>query len=231
MRTLAVIPARGGSKRLPRKNIRNLVGHPMLAYTIQAAQLAEGVTDYLVSTEDEEIRDAALKYSAPVPFLRPDSLAGDKVRNMEVIRHALDFMEEQTGSRYDAIILLQPTSPVRDPKHIDEAISLLATSGMDTVAAVKGPFKKRDPIIKAIRDGVLESYCGAGNDHEAFYTYNAALYGMKRSYFVETGKHISEKQAPLIMDQYHSIDVDTEADFDVAEVYVKKLNKHKFEAK
>ncbi|MUM77813.1 hypothetical protein GKC30_09220 [Pseudodesulfovibrio sp. F-1] len=230
-RVLAVIPARGGSKRLPRKNIRMLAGHPMLAYTIQAAQQATTVTDFLVSTEDKEIQRVAKEYGAPTPFLRPAEIAGDAVRNIDVMLHALDFMEKERGWQYDIILLMQPTSPVRDPNHLDEAVRLLATSELDTIASVKGPFKKRDPILKAIRDGELVTYCSEAGEREPFYVYNAALYGMKRDYFVSARKHVSERQIPLVMDQLHSVDVDTAEDFMVAEAYINHLKKNDFTVK
>jgi CMP-N-acetylneuraminic acid synthetase len=224
-RVLGVIPARGGSKRLNRKNIRVLYGHPLIAYTIKAAQKATLLTDYLVSSEDEEILEVARSYGAPVPFVRPAHLATDKARNIEVILHALDYMEDKTNQPYDIVILLQPTCPIRNPEHIDDAVRLLSGSELETVASVKGPYKKRDPILKRIRDGVLEAYCGkedSGNI-EPFYLYNASIYGARRDYFVRERKMISEKQVPLVMDQVHSIDIDTEVDFIVAAAYLKQI--------
>ena len=224
-RVLGVIPARGGSKRLPRKNVRKLCGHPLIAYTIKAAQRATLLTDYLISSEDGEILEIARSYGAPVPFVRPAHLATDKVRNIEVVLHALHFMEDKNNQLYDIVLLLQPTCPIRNPEHIDEAIKLLSESELETVASLKGPYKKRDPILKRIRDGVLEAYCGmedSGNI-EPFYLYNASIYGARRDYFVRERKLISPKQVPLVMDQIHSIDIDTEVDFIIAEAYLKQI--------
>lgn len=232
-RVLGVIPARGGSKRLPRKNVRKLCGHPLIAYTIKAAQKAALLTDYLVSSEDEEILEVARSYGAPTPFVRPDHLATDKVRNIEVVLHALDYMENERNQPYDIVILLQPTCPVRNPEHIDEAVRLLSKSKLETIASVKGPYKKRDPILKRIQDGVLEAYCGMeypGNI-EPFYLYNASIYGARRNYFVRERKLISPKQVPLVMDQAHSIDIDTEVDFLIAEAYLKQIASLKEENK
>ncbi len=221
-KVLAIIPARGGSKRLPRKNIRELYGRPLLAYTIEAARNAERITHFLVSSEDPEIIEIAQSYGAPVPFVRPVDLATDKVRNIDVVDHALKFMEDAKGITYDIIVLLQPTSPIRDPEHIDRAVELLWNSDCESLASVKGPFKKRDPILKAIRDGILEDYSPVKDPKniEPFYLYNASLYAVKRDYFVQHKKLISPKQIPLIMDVFHSVDVDTEADFLVAESYI-----------
>jgi len=225
-KVLGVIPARGGSKRLHRKNIRMLAGRPLIAYTIEAAQRAKSLTDYLVSSEDDEIIGIAEEYGAPVPFKRPPELATDEVRNIDVVDHALRFMEKANGIIYDIIILLQPTSPIRDPKDIDRSVDLLWPSQCDTLASVKGPYKKRDPILKAIRDGILEDYIPLRDPKnvEPFYLYNAALYAVKRQYFVRHKKLISPRQIPLVMDQIHSVDVDTDADRVVAEAYMNYMS-------
>ena len=130
---------------------------------------------------------------------------------------------------YDIIILLQPTSPIRNPAHIDQAVDMLWQSDLDCVVSVKGPFKKRDPILKAIRKGILEDYCPVENpaNTEPFYLYNASLYGVKRDYFIKNKKLISPRQLPIIMDAIYSVDVDTEADFLMAETYLKYLAKAK----
>ena len=224
---LAVIPARGGSKRLPGKNIKHLAGHPMIAYTIEAVKRSKLVSDWLVSTESENIRSVAIKYGAPAPFLRPLELATDKVRNIDVVLHALEFMENSRGKKYDMIVLLQPTAPVRRESHIDEAIRLLEESCCDSLAAVKGPIQKRDPVLKKKNsDGNLVAYCDKGGffDREPCYIYNAALYAVKRDYFVENNKLISDEQVPLLRDKYCSTDVDEFSDFIVAEAYMKNID-------
>lgn len=228
-KVLGVIPARGGSKRLPNKNIRVLAGKPLIAWTIEAAQKAKGLTDYLVSSDALPILDAAKNYGAPVPFTRPAELATDTVRNIEVVAHALKFMEAEKQIVYDIIILLQPTSPIRNPVHIDTAVDMLWKSDLDSVVSVKGPFKKRDPILKAMRNGILEDYCPVEDpaDTEPFYLYNAALYGVKRDFFIKHNKLISPRQVPLIMDPIYSVDVDTKADFLMAETYLNYLAKTK----
>ncbi len=219
VRALGVIPGRGGSKRLPRKNALPVGGHPLIAHTIMAAQKSKRLADWLVSSEDSEILEIARRYDAPVPFVRPPELAGDEIRNIDVMRHALSFMEKKTGRQYDIVVLLQPTCPIRNPQHIDAAVDQLAASELDTLASVKGPFKKRDPVLKAIRGGVLEAYCGAEpeTNWEAFYIYNASIYAAKRGYFLEHNKLISNRQVPLVMDSFHSVDIDTAADVVIAE--------------
>jgi CMP-N,N'-diacetyllegionaminic acid synthase len=185
-KVLGVIPARESSKRLPHKNIKILAGKPMVAWTIEAARKAKRLTDWLVSSDGSQIIEVAKKFGAPVPFIRPPELATDTIRNIAVVGHALKFMEAKMQITYDIIVLLQPTSPIRNPDHIDQAVDRLWESDLDSVASVKGPFKKRDPILKAIRNGVLEDYCPVDNpaDAEPFYLYNAALYAVKRDYFI-----------------------------------------------
>jgi CMP-N-acetylneuraminic acid synthetase len=228
-KVLGIIPARGSSKRFPNKNIRMLAAKPLVVWTIEAAQQAKRLTDYLVSSDALLIMDIAKNYGAPIPFKRPAELATDTVRNIEVVAHALEFMETKRQMTYDIIVLLQPTSPIRNPAHIDQAVDMLWQSDLDSVVSVKGPFKKRDPILKAIRKGILEDYCPVGDpaNTEPFYLYNASLYGVKRDYFIKHKKLISPRQVPIIMDTIYSVDVDTKADFLMAETYLNYLAKAK----
>lgn len=230
--SLAIIPARGGSKRLPRKNILKLGGHPLISYTIKAAQESSHLTDYLVSSDDKEIIDIARSYGAPVPFVRPAELATDTIRNSDVIIHALEFMEAKNGLQYDIVVLLQPTAPIRKSGHIDEAIMRLWESELDTLASVKGPYQKRDPILKRIdHDGLLVPYCKKDDldPREPFYVYNAALYAVKRDYLLKNRIWVSDKQEYLLMDKYHSTDVDEMSDFITAEAYLSYLESNKKE--
>jgi len=226
---LGVIPARGGSKRLPRKNIKMICGKPLIAYTINAAKKSKTLNDFIVSTEDLEILNIAKKFNAPTPFLRPPELSTDRVRNIDVVEHALKFMENENNTIYDIIVLLQPTCPIRDPEHIDQAVTALIESDLDTVVSVKGPFKKRDPILKAIRNDVLVDYCQVDDpsNAEPFFLYNASIYAVKREYFKIHKKLISPRQIPLIMDSFHSVDIDTEADFILAEAYMNYMHQNK----
>ncbi|MEX0803103.1 MAG: acylneuraminate cytidylyltransferase family protein [Candidatus Binatia bacterium] len=227
---LAVIPARGGSKRFPRKNIYPLKGHPLIAYTIKAARDATRLTDWLVSTDDAEIADVACRYGAPVPFMRPANLSGDTDRNNVVVRHALQFMEARTGRRYDIFMLLQPTCPIRSAAHIDQAVELLWASPLDTLASVKGPIEKRDPYIKAVRNGVLEPYNPAEDPraYEPCYMYNAAIYAMKRDFFLRENTFVSQRSVPLFMDRFHSADIDDKVDALIAEAFFDHLDWNPF---
>ena len=115
---LALIPARGGSKSIPRKNIRSFAGYPLIAYSIAAGRMAETVTRVVVSTDDEEIATVARQYGAEVPFLRPAAFSQDEIPDLPVFRHALEWLAEQEGYRPEIVVQLRPTSPLRRAWHI-----------------------------------------------------------------------------------------------------------------
>jgi CMP-N,N'-diacetyllegionaminic acid synthase len=189
VRVLGVIPARGGSKRIPRKNIRPLHNSPLISYTIRACQASELLTTWVVSTEDEQIRDVALSYGAYV-VRRPDELATDLASSDEVALHALDWMGCQEGGFYDIVVLLHPTSPIRDPRHIDRAIETLWNSNAPSLASVE--YAKRS------------------------YRHNASIYAVKTPFTQLYG----EKTIPFLMDKRHSLDIDDEADWQIAELWL-----------
>src|SRR5574341_398662 len=134
---LAIIPARGGSKGIPRKNIRDFAGYPLLAYSVAAGLQAKGVGRVIVSTEDEEIAGVAREFGAEAPFLRPLELAQDDTTDLPVFRHALDWLAENEGYRPDVVVQLRPTSPIRPRDCVDNSITtLLAHSDADSVRGV-----------------------------------------------------------------------------------------------
>lgn len=132
MNVLGLIPARGGSKGVPRKNIRLLAGKPLLAYTAEAALASQRLSRVILSTDDEEIAEVGRNCGLEIPFLRPAELAADTTPTLPVVQHALKFMETQ-GERFDAVCLLQPTNPLRQTSTIDGCIDLLERAEADTV--------------------------------------------------------------------------------------------------
>jgi len=132
MKILGLIPARGGSKGIPRKNIKPLGGKPLIAYSIEAGLKSRYLDKVLVSTDDEEIAQVARQYGADVPFIRPAELARDDTPTLPVIQHALRFLADK-GETYDAVCLLQPSSPFRTPAFIDAAIEKYVRSGADSL--------------------------------------------------------------------------------------------------
>jgi CMP-N-acetylneuraminic acid synthetase len=125
MHILALIPARGGSKSIPRKNIRPLSGHPLIAYSIAAALQARLVTRTIVSTDDDEVARIAQSYGAEVPFLRPSEFARDDTTDLPVFIHALTSLKEKEGYQPDIVVQLRPTSPIRPPDCVDQAVQIL----------------------------------------------------------------------------------------------------------
>ena len=134
---VAVIPARGGSKRLPRKNIIDLNGKSLIAYTIEAALKSKYINKVIVSTEDKEIAEVAEKFGAKVPFIRPAKLASDTASTLGVLKHAVTFIEKEENKKIDIVITLQPTSPLRTVHHIDESIEKFLKNNFDSLVSIK----------------------------------------------------------------------------------------------
>jgi N-acylneuraminate cytidylyltransferase len=166
MRVLAVVPARGGSKGLPGKNLRPLAGLPLIGHSLRAAELVPSVTRCIVSTDSAEIAELARRLGGDVPFRRPPELAEDTTPMAPVLRHALAAVEAQEGRTYDAVLLLDPTSPARDPAEIEDAIVRLgAHPEWDGVISVSAP--TFHPVWVGVREttaepGRLERYFAAG---------------------------------------------------------------------
>ncbi len=164
---IAIIPARGGSKSIPRKNIRYLNGIPLLAYSIAAAQQSKLVDRFIVSTDDEVIADLAREWGAEVPFLRPKELAEDLTTDFPVIEHAVRWLEISEDYRSDIVVQLRPTSPLRPPGLVDEAVrSLLANPEADSVRAV-APAGENPYKMWCIEEEVLQPLLHS-NFHEAY---------------------------------------------------------------
>ena len=151
---LAVIPARGGSKGVPRKNIRQVCGKPLIAYTIETALAAKELfRRVLVSTDDAEIADVSRRWGAEVPFLRPSELANDKAPMIPVIQHAIRFAENDENVRYDWVCLLQPTEPFRTLADIEKVLAIAMAGGCDSVISVVQVFSVHPMLMKRIEDG------------------------------------------------------------------------------
>lgn len=156
MRVLGLVPARGGSKGIPGKNIKILGGKPLLAYTAEAAHNASSLTKVVLSTEDSRIAEVGKTLGLAVPFLRPESLATDKSPTLPVICHALDWLA-QRGEHFDAVCLLQPTNPFRTSAEIETGVALLKQQAADTVLSIRSVPKEFHPawVYLASNDGHL----------------------------------------------------------------------------
>jgi len=221
---LAVIPARGGSKRLPRKNILDLNGKPLIAWSIEAGLKSKYIDKVIVSSDDKEILDISQYYGADV-IKRPDNLASDTSTTFEAIKHAIQNVE-----KYDYVILLQATSPLRDEKHIDEAIELLESKKSSAVISVCK--MDHSPLWSNTLDDSLsmknflrgEVLNKRSQDLEEYFRLNGAIYICEVSRFLkEKSFFLKDNVFAYKMGRENSIDIDEEIDFRMAEVFLKGL--------
>jgi N-acylneuraminate cytidylyltransferase len=226
MRTLVIIPARGGSKGIPRKNIKSFDGKPLIYYTIDCARAICQDEDICVSTDDDEIIQVVEDYGLKVPFKRPEELATDTAGTYEVLLHALDFYEKN-GVHYDVVVLLQNTSPFRVPQQVKEALSLYRED-VDMVVSVKecaaNPYYC---VFEENQEGFLHICKGEGNifrrqDAPKVYEYNGAIYVMNAKVLKTTHMHKMQKRIKYVMDDLSSSDLDTMWDWKMAEMIKKE---------
>jgi CMP-N,N'-diacetyllegionaminic acid synthase len=208
---LAVIPARGRSRALPRKNLRIVGGLPMIAWTIRAALAAHRVDRTVVSTEDEEIAGVARQYGAEVPFLRPLELADDDTATLPVIDHAVREVEA-AGGVVSAVVTLQPTSPLRGSDLIDEAVDLLASTGARSVVAVT-PLAMPISVIGGVAEGrFLPAWDGGDVRRQAApeaMRITGSIYVTSRLLVAE-GRLLDERPAALVTHGAAALDIDDE---------------------
>lgn len=221
---LAIIPARGGSKGIPRKNIKSFAGHPLIAYSIAAGVQAESVTRVIVSTDDEEIAAVAREYGAEVPFLRPAELAQDQTLDLPVFQHALRWLEEHEGYRPEVVVQLRPTSPVRPPHLVDEAVRILlehpeADSVRGVVPAGQNPHKmwRIDPqtgVMKNLLDvpGVEEPYNAPRQILPPVYWQTGHIDAI-RPRVIHAGSMSGRVILPVMVDPAYTVDIDTPKDW------------------
>jgi len=223
LRVLAVIPARGGSKGLPGKNIMQLAGKPLIAWTIEAALESRLVDRVVVSTDSEDIAAVALEHGAEVPFRRPAELAGDHARSFGVLLHAIDWHQQQ-GHSFDLVVCLQPTSPLRNSEDIDRAIELYGERGADAVISVcetdHHPWWSNTLPEDGNMAGFLRPEALNCNRQElpAFYRLNGAIYLASPHYLKENGSFYGEDTFAYAMPKARSVDIDDHLDLQLAEV-------------
>lgn len=223
---LIIIPARGGSKGIPRKNIKSLNGKPLIYYAIDTARAITTDDNICVSTDDIEIKSVVETYGLEVPFLRPKELSTDTAGTYEVLLHALDYYEKQ-GKHYDIVLLLQTTSPFRTAEQVKEALALYDRSQADMVVSVKEcPANPYYNVFEENSDGFLHVCKGNGNifrrqDAPKVYEYNGAIYIMDAEKLKTTHMHKMQKRVKYIMDAQSSFDLDTMQDWEMAEMILK----------
>lgn len=222
MRILAVIPARGGSKRLPGKNIRSLGGRPLIAWSIAAARDVPEIVDVLVTTDDPEIAAIAREYGALAPWLRPAELASDTATSADACVHALDWYEAEFGA-VDGLLLLQPTSPFRGRETVLRGLELYKSVGKRHVVSFSSATSHPMWCVRIEGDRVRPFVEGEGfnlrsQDLPPAYVVNGALYLISPEALRRTRNFSGDDVAPLLMDSpAASIDIDTELDWRYAE--------------
>lgn len=225
MKSLVIIPARGGSKGIPHKNIKPLAGKPLIYYTIDVARQIVNDEDICVSTDDQEIIKCVEDYGLKVPFVRPAELATDKAGTYGVLVHALNYYEQQ-GKHYDNVILLQNTSPFRTAEHVKEALNLYRHD-IDMVVSVKEcPANPYYCVFEENQDGFLNISKGDGSitrrqDATKVYEYNGAIYVINPESLKKTDLGHFKHRIKYVMDDMSSIDLDTMFDWKMAEMIIK----------
>ncbi|SMF37101.1 CMP-N,N'-diacetyllegionaminic acid synthase [Alteromonadaceae bacterium Bs31] len=218
-KVLAIVPARGGSKGLPGKNIKELGGEPLIYWTVSAALSSEKVDSVVVSTDCSQIAEAARQAGARVPYMRPANISTDSATSAEVVLHAL----EEVGAEYDVVVLLQPTSPFRTTEDIDKAISLLDFDDENaSVVSVCKSDKSPYWMFWKGKNGTLEPVMK--DEHTYFrrqdlkdaYLLNGAIYVFLKNSFLKHKKFVFKSTVMYEMSKLTSVDIDDELDFKFA---------------
>ncbi len=223
---LAVIPARGGSKGVPRKNVRLVGGKPLIAYTIETALTLRGrLHRLIVSTDDAEVAEVARHFGAEAPFMRPAELSGDKVPMLPVLQHAVRTIEAEDKIHLDWVLLLQPTAPFRAAEDIEAALALAARGGCDSVISVVQVFAVHPILMKRIEDDRLLPFCieeKEGTRRQDYqppaYMRNGAIYLTRRDVLVEQNSIWGGIIRPYVMPEERSVSIDNELDMKLAEM-------------
>ncbi len=226
---LAIIPARGGSKGVPKKNIIEIHGKPLIVYSIECALNSKYIDKVIVSTEDIEIANIAKQYGANVPFLRIPELARDKSKTIDALIYTIKELEK-LGEEFDYLVLLQPTSPLRKSFHVDEAIENLMKSSYNDLVSVSEV--KEHPILMRKIDGnnkvtnLLEtSSTMRRQDFSKVYIVNGAIYINKLDDSFNSSKSLNDAQFSYIMEKEFSVDIDTYLDIKIVEYYLEEERK------
>lgn len=228
---LAIIPARGGSKGLPGKNIRELCGKPLIAWSIEHAQKSKYVDEIFISTDSQEIADVAEKYGAKCPELRPEYLARDTAPSSEFIVYTLEKLQKE-GRPYDFFILLEPTSPLRDVEDVDKSIEMIVDNPL--AESVMGVVRAEDSnpafMVKIGADGLMIPFMGKAEtmrrqDIPDAYYFEGTVYLSRCDTYIEKKAFYHDKTLPYIVPKWKSFEIDDIIDFTIIEAIMKlKLN-------
>jgi CMP-N-acetylneuraminic acid synthetase len=229
---LSIIPARGGSKGLPRKNIKPLLGKPLIAWTIEQALNSKYIDKVVVSTDDEEIAEISKEYGAEVPFLRPKELARDDSPTIDAIMHAINWFEER-GEFFDILVLLEPTSPLRKRNDIDNALELLINNieTADAIVSVGEVHLENPYIMKKIENGYVKPFIEIDKDFyqrqqlpKVYFPYGV-IYASKIETLKKYKTFYQERTIPYFIERWQNYEIDDIYDFICIESILRyKLN-------
>lgn len=223
MRILAIVPARGGSKGIKDKNIKEIEGRPLIEYTIEAAKCCEYIDEIVVSTDSEKIAKVAKKAGAKVPFLRPDELASDTARTIDVVLFTIEQLK-LIGQEYDIVVLLQPTSPLRDEDDICGAIEKYVSCNMKSLVSVsevsESPILMRQIVDETHMEKLLNiNSTIRRQDMAKYYMVNGSIY-INKIEELNSDTSLNDNVIPYVMDRSHSVDIDDYVDIEVMKYYV-----------
>jgi len=219
MPILGIIPARAGSKRLPRKNVLPLAGKPLVCWVIEAARAARSLDRLVVSSDDPEVLVLAGRYDPSIALQRPPELATDTAPAIDYVKHALGYLEQRGEGPFDVVVIMQPTSPLTLPEDIDGTVQLLERSHADTAVSVVQPDQIIHPFKLKVMDGdrllpYLQEERGRMAAHELprIYVRNGAVYATRR-HVIESGQIIGADCRGYVMPRERSIDINTDLDY------------------
>lgn len=223
---MALIPARGGSVGLPGKNIRLLGGKPLIAYTIEAALHSKVFERVIVSTDNKEIANISTYYDAEIPFMRPLELATSEAKSMDVVFHALQWLELNEQYIPKIVTVLQPTSPFRDAQTIIEAYNLFKKQNASRLVSLKES-DEHYYWMYSLCEGHLKpvsgEYCGGRRqDLPPVYSLNGAIYMGERDFLVKEGSYLGPDTVGFVMPRFKSIDINDILDFSLAETVLER---------
>jgi CMP-N-acetylneuraminic acid synthetase len=226
---LAVILARGGSKAIPRKNLADINGHPLLAYTIHEALHSKYINDVVVSSDDQEIIAVAKEYGALAPFVRPKELSGDKAKPVECNLHATQFMESLRGFKYDYVVELLCTNPFKTVEDIDSALELQFTTNADSVIGVMRLDDHHPIRIKKLENGYIREFClpeipeSTRQDLKPdAYIRNGSIYSMRRDMLQKKVRYGTDNSVAYVMPRERTVNIDEPMDLEIARILMKK---------
>jgi len=234
-KALAIIPARGGSKRVKGKNIKILNGKPLISYSIEVALQSSMIDRVVVSTDDEEIARVAKDFGAEVPFMRPSELAGDDVPDLPVLAHALEALLDIDGYQPDVVLFLRPTSPFKTTEMIKRVISKFNTLGVDIVRTMTKSEGVHHPywMYQLLENNIAEQFLKEVNINDFYqsqllppvYRINGAVdaYSVQK---ILSGDILTGKINAVITSERESIDIDTDFDFELCELMMKLANEN-----